>query len=113
MNQLQEYKSQQTSFLKQRVYWSTRAAVTKFHRLELKQQTFIFSQFWKLDVWGQVLARLFFGKASLYDYLLEGLLLKLKLQYFGHLWFTGKYPNAGKGWRQKEEGSAEDEMVSL
>ena len=32
-----------------------------------------------------MLARLFFGMTSLYDYLLEGLLLKLKLQYFGHL----------------------------
>ena len=26
-------------------------------------------------------------------------------------WFTGKYPDAGKDWRQKEKGTAEDEMV--
>jgi len=26
-------------------------------------------------------------------------------------WLTGKDPNAGKDWRQEEEGTAEDEMV--
>ena len=26
-------------------------------------------------------------------------------------WLTGKDPNAGKDWRQKEKGAAEDEMV--
>ena len=26
-------------------------------------------------------------------------------------WFTGKDPNAGKDWRQKEKGAAENEMV--
>ena len=52
------------------------------------------------------------------EYSLEGLMLKLKLQYFGHLmqldvksWLTGKRPDAGKDWRQKEKGAAEDEMV--
>ena len=31
------------------------------------------------------------------EYSLEGLMLKLKLQYFGHLnWLTGKDPDAGK-----------------
>ena len=42
----------------------------------------------------------------------------LKLQYFGHLmqpdvksWLTGKHPDAGKNWRQKEKGAAEDEMA--
>ena len=43
------------------------------------------------------------------------MLLKLKLQYFGHLmqraYFTGKDPNAGKDWKQKEKGVAEDKMV--
>ena len=47
------------------------------------------------------------------EYLLEG--LKLKLQYFGHLTtkslLTGKEPDAGKDWRQKKKGAAEDEMV--
>ena len=48
------------------------------------------------------------------EYSLEGLLLKLKLQYFGHLmrrtniW---KDPAAGKDWRQEEKGATEDEMV--
>ena len=48
------------------------------------------------------------------EYSLEGLLLKLKLQYFGHLmrrtdiW---KDPAAGKYWRQEEKGTTEDEMV--
>ena len=40
---------------------------------------------------------------------LEGLMLKLKLQSFGHL--IGKYPDAGKDWRWKEKGMKEDEMV--
>ena len=49
------------------------------------------------------------------EYSLEGLMLKLKLQYFGHLMqsppHTGKDPDAGKDGRQKKRG-AEDEMVS-
>ena len=52
------------------------------------------------------------------EYSLEGLMLKLKLQYFGHL-----MPRAGsfektlmllkvvEGWRQEEKGATEDEMV--
>ena len=39
------------------------------------------------------------------EYSLEGLMLKLKLQYFDHLMqrtdFFGKDPDAGKDWRQK------------
>ena len=34
---------------------------------------------------------------------LEGLMLRLKLQYFGHL-FTGKDSDAGKDWGQEEKG---------
>ena len=49
------------------------------------------------------------------EYSLEELVLKLKLQYFGHLiWraeLTGKGPSAGKDWRQKKKGAAEDELV--
>ena len=46
------------------------------------------------------------------EYSLEGLMLKLKLQYFGHLmthwnWLTGKDPHAGKGGRQEEKGITE------
>ena len=46
------------------------------------------------------------------EYSLEGLMLKLKLQYFGHLmWRTDfwKDPDAGKDWRQEKQ--TEDEMV--
>ena len=48
------------------------------------------------------------------DYSLEGLMLKLKLQYFGHLMqsrLTGKDPDTNKDWKQKEKGETEDEMV--
>ena len=44
------------------------------------------------------------------EYSLEELMLKLKLQYFGHLmWRTD--PDAGKDWRWEEKGTTEDEMV--
>ena len=48
------------------------------------------------------------------EYSLEGPMLKLKLQYFGHLmWRTDslKSPDAGKDWRQEKKGTTEDEMV--
>ena len=49
------------------------------------------------------------------EYSLEELMLKLKLQYFGHLmwrtWLIGKDTDAGKDWRLKEKGMTEDEMV--
>ena len=54
------------------------------------------------------------------EYSLEGLMLKLKLQYFGHLMWTagsleksfiGRDPDAGKDWRHMEKGTAEDEAV--
>ena len=50
------------------------------------------------------------------EYSLEGLILKLKFQYFSHLMrrtelFIGKDPGAGKDWRWKEKGTREDEMV--
>ena len=48
------------------------------------------------------------------EYSLEGLRLKLKLQYFGHLmWRTEsleKDPDAGKDWIWEEKGTTEDEM---
>ena len=40
----------------------------------------------------------------------EGLMLKLKLQEFGHLMLIGKDPDAGKDCGQ-EKGTTEDEMV--
>ena len=44
------------------------------------------------------------------EYSLEGLMIQLKFQYFGH-WLIGKYPDAGKDWRWEEKGKTEDEMV--
>ena len=50
------------------------------------------------------------------EYSLEGLMLKLKLQYPGHLmgrknWLNGKDPNAEKDRRREEKGTTEGEMV--
>ena len=54
---------------------------------------------------------------------LEGLMLKLKFQYFGHLMQKvdslektlmlggGKDPDAGRDWGQEEKGTTEDEMA--
>ena len=43
---------------------------------------------------------------------LEGLMLKLKLQYFGHLMRrVGKDSDAGRDWGQEEKGTTEDEMA--
>ena len=48
-------------------------------------------------------------------YSLEGLMLKRKLQYFGHLIpktrLIVKDTDAGKDWRQEEKGTTEDEMA--
>ena len=47
------------------------------------------------------------------EYSLEGLILRLKLQYFGHLMQrTDSFENdAGKDWRQEEKEPTEHEMV--
>ena len=49
------------------------------------------------------------------EYSLEGLMLKLKLQYFGPMmWKNGliwKDPDAGKDWSQEKKGTTEDVMV--
>ena len=46
------------------------------------------------------------------EYSLEGLMLKLKLwPPYAKSWIIGKDPDAGKDWRQEEEGMTEDEMV--
>ena len=48
------------------------------------------------------------------EYSLEGLMLKLKLQYFGYLMWKAnslEKTDAGKDWRQKKKGAAEDETV--
>ena len=43
------------------------------------------------------------------EYSLEGLMLKLKLQYFGHLMWRA--PDSGKDWGNEEKGTTEDETV--
>ena len=49
------------------------------------------------------------------EYSLEGLMMKLKLQYFGHLMprtdSFGKDPDTGKDWRLENKGTTENEMV--
>ena len=49
------------------------------------------------------------------EYSLERMMLKLKLQYFGHLMrrtdSLEKNPDTGKDWRKEEKGTTEDEMV--
>ena len=46
---------------------------------------------------------------------LEGMMLKLKLQYFGHLMQRGdsleKTSDAGRDWGQEEKRTTEDEMA--
>ena len=45
---------------------------------------------------------------------LEGLMLKLKLQYFGHLMRrvdSLEKTDAGRDWGQEEKGTTEDEMA--
>ena len=48
------------------------------------------------------------------EYSLEGLMLKLKLQYFGHLMQrvdSLEKTHAGRNWGQEEKGTTEDEMA--
>ena len=45
---------------------------------------------------------------------LEGMMLKVKLQYFGHLMRTVdslEKTGAGRNWGQEEKGTTEDEMA--
>ena len=43
------------------------------------------------------------------EYSLEGMILKLKLQYFGHL--MQRVDSLEKTWEQEEKGTKEDEMA--
>ena len=49
------------------------------------------------------------------EYSLGGMMLKLKLQYLGHLMgrvdSLEKDSDAGRDWGQEEKGTTEDEMV--
>ena len=54
-----------------------------------------------------------------HEYSLEGLMLKLKLQYFGHWppdakdWLLWKDPDAGKDWRWERKWTTEDEITRM
>ena len=54
-------------------------------------------------------------KGNLLWIVIEGLMLKLKPQYFGHLKqrveSLEKNPDAGKDWEQEEKGVTEDKMI--
>ena len=41
---------------------------------------------------------------------MEGMMLKLKLQYFGHL-MLGKDSDDGRDWGQEEKGTTEEKMA--
>ena len=48
------------------------------------------------------------------EYSLKGLMLKLELQYFGHLMQTAdslEKTDSGNDWGQEEKGVTEDEMI--
>ena len=45
------------------------------------------------------------------EYSLEGLILKLKFQYFGHLIWRAIFICSRKDWGQEEKGMTENEMV--
>ena len=48
------------------------------------------------------------------EYSLKGLMLKLKLQYFGHLMLSVdslEKIHARRDWEQEEKGTTEDEMA--
>ena len=78
-------------------------------------------EYWRIDVfklwcwkkplrgpWTARRSNQFILKEVSPEYSLKGLMLKLKLQYFGQLmqrtWLIGKHPDAGKDWRQEEKG---------
>ena len=77
---------------------------------------------WKIDAfelwcWRRLLSPLDTRRSNqsiLKEINLEGLMLKLKLQYFGHLMWRDKSlknPDARKDWGQGEKGATEDELV--
>ena len=86
------------------------------------------AEYWKIDIfelwcWRRLLSVPWTSRRSNQsivkefspEYSLEELMLKLILQYFGHLMQRAdsleKYPYAGHNWRQEEEKWTEDEMV--
>ena len=86
------------------------------------------AEHWSLDAfelwcWGRLLRVVWTAKRANQsilkeispEYALEGLILKMKLQYFGHLMQRTdsfeKNPDAGKDWRLEEKGTTEEKMV--
>ena len=85
------------------------------------------AEHWRIDAfklwcWRRLLRVLWTARRSIQsilkeinpEYSLEGLILKLTLQYFGHTQRTdliGRNPDAGKDWGQEKKGETEDEMV--
>ena len=84
------------------------------------------AEHWRIDAWTVVLEKTLESplgskeiqpihpKGTSPEYSLEGLMLKLKRQYFGHLMqklLIWKDPDAGNDWRQEGKGTTEDEMV--
>ena len=63
---------------------------------------------WEVDLFQSILKEISPGCS------LEGLMLKLQLQYFGHLVRRAdslEKTDAGRDWRQEEKGTTEDEMA--
>ena len=85
------------------------------------------AEHWRIDAfelwcWGRLLRVPWTAKRSNQsilkeigpEYSLEGLTLKLKLQYFGHLMWRAdslEKTDAGEDWRWEEKGAGGDEMV--
>ena len=72
----------------------------------------------KLQCWGRLLKVPWTARSNQSilkeinpKYSLEELMLKVKVQYFGHLILIGKDPDPGKDWRPEEKQVTEDEMV--
>ena len=70
---------------------------------------------WELVLWTARRSNQSTLKEISLEHSLEGLMLKRKFQYSGHLnaknWLFEKDPDAGKDWRQEEKRTTEDEMV--
>ena len=83
------------------------------------EKTFFFffgEDFWEsLGLQGDTISQIL--KEINPEYSLEGLILKLKLQYFGHMmWRTDSLEKSlrkgpGKDWRQEKEGTTENKMA--
>ena len=78
------------------------------------------AELWRIDAfelwcWSRLLRVAWTARRSnesiLKEISLEGLMLKLNLQYFSHLMRSGKDSVAGRNWGQEEKGTTEDEMA--